>query len=211
MQRAKRQLKARRALQSRERRRAEQQRKRAADLGQTFRSTRSQSATLAKDAMIDSGTFYNLKVKKIPRICGVGVFTTAAFNTGDLLVRYFGETIPLDEGVRRETQRRKGVWKVFILIVFLTNKLTASHTARDGGHVFFAATFAVDPGKGDHLSHKINHSRRRPNARSRIGKTSDGTPCILIRAMRVSASTWWRYPVHACLGVCVVCAFASVE
>ena len=54
-----------------------------------------------------------------------------------------------------------------------------------GGHVFSSTTFAVDPGMGDHISHKINHSRRRPNARAREGRTSKGEKCIVFRALRV--------------------------
>lgn len=60
-----------------------------------------QSQHPPEQQFIDSGQFQHLKVKKIPRLLGVGVFTTATFHRGQLIVRYAGETIAVEEGERR--------------------------------------------------------------------------------------------------------------
>ena len=55
-----------------------------------------------------------------------------------------------------------------------------------GGYIFEGKEFAVDPGDGEHISHKVNHSRRAANAESRPAKTSNNERCIVLRARRVS-------------------------
>ena len=58
--------------------------------------------------LIDSGAFQNLKLKKIPFVRGLGVYTMAHFRKGQVLVRYAGETISFAEGERREELRKTG-------------------------------------------------------------------------------------------------------
>ena len=43
-------------------------------------------------------------MRKIPRIRGVGVFATATFRTGALLVRYSGQTLTHKEGNVRDKE-----------------------------------------------------------------------------------------------------------
>lgn len=45
---------------------------------------------------------------------GVGVFTTATFHRGQLLVRYFGETISVEEGSQRQAIRRKSTFLLLL-------------------------------------------------------------------------------------------------
>ena len=56
--------------------------------------------------MVNKGTFRDLEVRRIPCVRGVGVFATAFFKRGEVMVRYAGETISLDEGQRREDERQ---------------------------------------------------------------------------------------------------------
>ncbi len=62
-------------------------------------------------------------------------------------------------------------------------------TGAPGGFIFLSTSFAVDPGMGDHISHKINHSRVHPNAEAREARTSHGVRCIVLRAKRVRFTT----------------------
>ena len=55
------------------------------------------------------------------------------------------------------------------------------------GFIFFGRTFAVDPGHGGHISHKVNHSRKRANAVATQGRAQDG-PCIVLSAKRVKSA-----------------------
>ena len=57
-----------------------------------------------------------------------------------------------------------------------------------GGYIFFASTFAVDPGDGAHISHKINHSRSCANTIATQDWTSKREPCIVLRAKKVCSS-----------------------
>ncbi|MFN0318546.1 MAG: hypothetical protein ACKVQA_26265 [Burkholderiales bacterium] len=53
-----------------------------------------------------------LQVRKIPKLCGVGVFCLRSFSAGDVVVRYVGETITTAEANKRDklrTQVRTGV------------------------------------------------------------------------------------------------------
>ena len=51
--------------------------------------------------------------------------------------------------------------------------------------IFFARGFAVDPGDGEDVSYKINHSVLRANLRATTARMADGTRGILFRALRV--------------------------
>lgn len=57
--------------------------------------------------------------------------------------------------------------------------------AHPHGVIFFAGSFAVDPGKGEHVSYKINHSATRPNLRATTAKASDDSDMVVLRASRV--------------------------
>lgn len=59
--------------------------------------------------------------------------------------------------------------------------------ARPRGVIFFARRFAVDPGEGAHISHKINHSAELPNLRAVARRSDDdgGERVIFFLAARV--------------------------
>ena len=48
-----------------------------------------------------------LEVKKIPLLRGVGVFSTSAFQKGDVVVPYAGEIISLIEAKARDALRKE--------------------------------------------------------------------------------------------------------
>ena len=201
MQRKKQQHRALRTLNSRNRRQQKKLGKRRERLGRAVAQLLPFAGNVEPPngkALIDNSICHDLQVKPIPKMGGVGVFTAAFFKPGQVLVRYAGETLSLEEGDGREAARQKGLRDPCVCACAacsLLSFLTGFHIAGTGGHVFFSTTFAVDPGMGDHVSHKINHSRRHPNARAKEDRTSKGIKCIVLRALRVRGL---RIPFNCC-------------
>ena len=110
LQRKKQQHKALRALNSREYRARKQLVKRRERLGRSVAQllpATNGGAPSGKE-LIDNSACHSLKVKCIPKMRGVGVFAEAGFKPGQVLVRYAGETVSLEEGDVREAARRTG-------------------------------------------------------------------------------------------------------
>jgi len=59
------------------------------------------------ERIINDGAHIGLVVRKIPLIRGVGVFCRRSFMAGEVVVRYMGTTISLEEAERRNTQREQ--------------------------------------------------------------------------------------------------------
>lgn len=59
--------------------------------------------------------------------------------------------------------------------------------------IFFTRRFAVDPGDGEHISYKINHSATRANLCARADKNEDGDDIIVFRAARVGIYLFASY------------------
>ena len=59
---------------------------------------------VSNEDIVERGLHQGLEVRKIPRIRGVGVFATATFCTGALLVRYSGQTLTHKEGNMRDKE-----------------------------------------------------------------------------------------------------------
>lgn len=56
---------------------------------------------------MERGLHQGLEVRKIPQLRGVGVFATATFPRGSLLVRYWGQTLTRKEGNARDKEYEK--------------------------------------------------------------------------------------------------------
>lgn len=107
-QRKKQQHRALRVLNSREYRARKQLVKRRERLGRAVAQllpATNGGAPSGKE-LIDNSACHSLKVKCIPNMRGVGVFAEAGFKPGQVLVRYAGETVTLEEGNVREAARR---------------------------------------------------------------------------------------------------------
>ena len=50
---------------------------------------------------------HGIQVRSIPIVGGVGVFATESFSRRQVLVRYVGDKISIEEGERRHEERRK--------------------------------------------------------------------------------------------------------
>lgn len=112
LQRKKQQQRALRALHSREYRARKQQVKCRERLGRAVAqllSATSNARVPSGKELIDSSSHRDLIVKRTVKIGGVGVWTAAFFKCGQVLVRYAGETLSLEEGNTREAARRKGL------------------------------------------------------------------------------------------------------
>ena len=161
--------------------------------------------TISRQEIVDHGASLGLQIRKIPGLLGVGVFARDLFRKGSVMVRYAGETISVGEGHRRERQkgevyvllcrRLQQCWNIRAYMFCgarTANSFTCMYSFQDPrsppGYVFFATGFAVDAGNGDHISHKINHSRRKANVKPTVCKTSQGEHCIVLQAMKVSRS-----------------------
>ena len=57
--------------------------------------------------------------------------------------------------------------------------------AHPHGIIFFARTFCIDPGDGEDISYKINHSVKRANLRAVVEQGDSGEHIIVFRAARV--------------------------
>ena len=55
--------------------------------------------------MFQDESWPGIVIRKIPKLCGVGVFSTKGFAAGAVIVRYAGDTISFTEGQRRDKLR----------------------------------------------------------------------------------------------------------
>ncbi len=145
-----------------------------------------------------------LEVKKIPRIRGVGVFARASFAKGDSVTRYEGDLISAQQADEVELRREEvcaaslfccsslpqvhvSTTRLMCLrcLTFVVFAVCCQDDSGPQGNVFFGRGFAVDPGLGNHLSHKVNHSRLRANVRAVADGGRGARRGIVLIALRV--------------------------
>lgn len=67
-----------------------------------------QDSIPSNQSLIDNGTWFNIIVKNIPKLRGVGVWAKAPIAKGQLLFKYVGTTLTLKEGKALDAKRNLG-------------------------------------------------------------------------------------------------------